>query len=65
MRISIIIPTLNASENIKKLLSTLQAQNIKFAEIIIIDSSSVDDTVDIAKRFGAKTIVIPGHTFNH
>lgn len=65
MRISIIIPTLNASENIKKLLSMLQAQDIKFAEIIIIDSSSVDNTVDIAKRFGAKTIVIPGYTFNH
>lgn len=65
MRISIIIPTLNASEYIKKLLSMLHAQDMKFAEIIIIDSSSVDNTVDTAKRFGAKTIVIPGNTFNH
>lgn len=65
MKISIIIPTLNASAHMEKLFSMLQAQDIKFLEIIIIDSSSGDNTVDIAKGFGAKTIVIPKHTFNH
>ena len=65
MKISIIIPTLNASAHMEKLFSMLQAQDIKFLEIIIIDSSSGDNTVDIAKGFGAKTIVIPRHTFNH
>src|SRR4030042_2393334 len=65
MRVSIIIPTLNAGAYMEKLFSMLQAQDIKFLEVIIIDSSSIDNTVDIAKRFGAKTIVIPRHTFNH
>jgi rhamnosyltransferase len=65
MRISIIIPTLNASAHMEKFFSMLQAQDIKFLEIIIIDSSSRDNTVDIAKGFGAKTMVIPRHTFNH
>ena len=65
MRVSIIIPTLNAGAYMEKLFSMLQAQDIKFLEIIIIDSSSGDNTVDIAKGFGAKTIVIPRHTFNH
>ncbi len=65
MRVSIIIPTLNASAHMEKLFPMLQAQDIKFLEIIIIDSSSGDNTVDIAKGFGAKTIVIPRHTFNH
>ena len=65
MKISIIIPTLNASAHMEKLFSMLQAQDIKFLEVIIIDSSSIDNTVDIAKGFGAKTIVIPKHTFNH
>ncbi len=65
MRVSIIIPTLNAGAYMEKLFSMLQAQDIKFLEVIIIDSSSIDNTVDIAKGFGAKTIVIPRHTFNH
>ncbi|MDH5768388.1 MAG: glycosyltransferase family 2 protein, partial [Nitrospirota bacterium] len=65
MRISIIIPTLNAGDYIKKLLSMLYTQDRKFAEIIIIDSSSDDNTVDSVKGFGAKTIIIPGYTFNH
>jgi rhamnosyltransferase len=65
MRISIIIPTLNASAYMEKLLSMLQAQDTKYLEVIVIDSSSGDNTVDIAKRFGAKTIVIPRQTFNH
>lgn len=65
MRISVIVPTLNAGAAIGKLLSKLLSQDIKPLEIIIIDSSSEDNTVDIAKGLGAKTIVIPRHSFNH
>lgn len=65
MRISIIIPTLNAGTSIGKLLSMLISQDNPPLEIIIIDSSSNDNTVDIAKGFGAKVAVIPRHTFNH
>ena len=65
MEISIIIPTLNASGYMEELLSLLLAQDTKPLEIIIIDSLSIDNTIDIAKRFGAKTIVIPRNTFNH
>ncbi len=65
MRISVIIPTLNAGADIGKLLSKLLSQDIKPLEIIIIDSSSEDNTVDIAKGLGAKTIVIPRRSFNH
>jgi rhamnosyltransferase len=65
MRISVIIPTLNAGVYIEKLLSILQAQDITYSEVIIIDSSSRDNTVDIAQGFGAKTVVIPRYTFNH
>jgi rhamnosyltransferase len=65
MKISVIIPTLNAGTSIGKLLSSLGAQDIGTPEITVIDSSSDDDTVDIAEGFGAKTIVIPKSDFNH
>ena len=65
MRVSIIIPTLNASIYLEKLLSMLKIQEVKPLEVIIIDSSSEDNTLDVAKGFGAKTVVIPRHAFNH
>lgn len=63
--ISIIVPTYNASKYLKKLLEVLNQQTIKFEEIIIIDSSSTDNTIDIAKSFGAKVITIPKEEFDH
>lgn len=65
MRISVIIPTFNAGACIGNLLSILKSQDAAPLEIIIIDSSSADNTVNIAEGFGAKTIVIPNHAFNH
>lgn len=65
MYISVIIPTLNASPHIEQLLSMIREQDVGPSEVIIIDSSSEDKTVDIARKFHAKTIVIPSHTFNH
>ena len=63
--ISIIIPTLNASEFLPNLLTKLQHQTINKNNVIIIDSSSKDNTVDIAKSFGAETVIIPQEQFDH
>lgn len=65
MQISIIIPTLNAGRHIEKLLYALWKQDRKPSEIIIIDSSSEDNTVSLAKGLAAKTIIIPRHEFDH
>ena len=65
MKISVVIPTLNAGSQIENLLSRLSTQDVTPHETIIIDSSSEDNTVEIAKRFGAKTMAIPRQTFNH
>lgn len=65
MRISIIIPTYNASKYIKKLLEVLQQQTVKYEEIIIVDSSSTDDTIEIAKSFKTKIIIISKKEFDH
>jgi rhamnosyltransferase len=65
MRISVIIPTLNAGASIGDMLSLLNAQDQPPHEIIVIDSSSADKTVATAKALGAKTSIIPRASFNH
>lgn len=61
---SIIIPTKNAGRQIKGLLLALKAQTVQ-GEIIVIDSSSSDGTVETAKDHGAKTITIKREEFEH
>lgn len=62
--VSIIIPTLNAEDHIHELLASLRAQSIH-CEIIVIDSSSSDNTGKIAESYGAKTITIKREGFDH
>lgn len=63
--ISIIIPTYNAQNYLVKLLDSLKSQSIKEYELIIIDSSSKDKTVEIAKKYTDNVIVIPQNEFDH
>ncbi len=65
MNISVMIPTLNAGPSIGRLISALLSQESRPHEIIVIDSTSTDNTVGIARDFGAKTIIIPERSFNH
>ena len=51
-KISIIIPTLNEANNLPLLLSDL-SMNQEEGEIIVVDCSSEDKTIDIAKIYGA------------
>src|SRR4030042_392670 len=62
--VSIIIPTLNAENYTYTLLSSLRKQLVP-SEIIIIDSSSSDNTVKIAESYGVKTIIIKRENFDH
>lgn len=64
-KISIIIPTYNAENYLLNLLEKLKNQSIKECELIIIDSSSQDKTVEIAKEFTDNVIVIPQSEFDH
>ena len=58
----IIIPTLNASAHLPKLLQKLQPYK---NDILIIDSSSDDNTVQLAKDLGVKVHEISRKEFNH
>lgn len=64
-KISIIIPTYNAENYLPNLLEKLKNQSIKEYELIIIDSTSQDKTVEIAKEFTDNVLVIPQNEFDH
>lgn len=64
-KISIIIPTYNAENYLPILLEKIKNQSPKEYELIIIDSSSKDKTVKIAKKFTDSVIVIPQNEFDH
>jgi rhamnosyltransferase len=64
MSISVIIPTFNAQNYLPKLLNRLSSQSIDF-ELIIIDSSSSDNTIEIAKEFTSNIITIKKEHFDH
>lgn len=51
--VSVIIPTLNEQETIADVVKNAYACN-KVTEVIVIDDKSVDDTVALAKKAGAK-----------
>ncbi|NWF98141.1 MAG: glycosyltransferase family 2 protein [Nitrospirae bacterium] len=65
MNVSVIIPTLNADKTIGELLDRLLSQTLKPSEIILIDSSSEDNTVFTAKKRNINVISIDRKSFNH
>lgn len=62
---SIIILTKNAGESFKKVLSKIFLQAYKPFEVIIIDSGSTDNTLEIAQTFPTKIIKIKPEEFGH
>lgn len=65
MKISILIPTLNAGNDWKKVLESVNEQTTEFYNKIIVDSGSRDDTVPLAKQFGFIVKEIDKSEFNH
>ena len=62
---AVIIPTYNAGDDFAALLSGIAAQSVMPKYKVIVDSSSSDNTVRLAQRFGWTTEVIPRQNFNH
>jgi len=60
-----IIPTYNAGQRFASLLDGLQAQTLKPAQIIIIDSESTDKTIELARSRNCKVITIKRCDFDH
>ena len=54
IKVSFIIPTLNASSVLENCLKSIKIQSFSSFEIIIIDGGSTDNTLNIAKKYQAK-----------
>lgn len=63
--VSVVIPTYNASRYLDVQLKALRAQTVKDLDIVVIDSSSSDETLNIAKQHAIQTVTIPKGEFDH
>jgi len=63
---SLVIPIKNGGPLFADVVAALQKQSCwPRVEFIVIDSGSTDDTVDIARRAGARCSSVPPQDFNH
>lgn len=62
--IGVAIMTLNSASHLKKCLPPLLDSPLH-PRVLVMDSSSDDATVSLAKKMGAETLIIPRKEFNH
>lgn len=60
MAISVVLNTYNASKLLPKVLSAVK----DFDEIVVCDMESTDDTVEIARKHGARVVTFPKKHYN-
>ncbi|WP_374350065.1 glycosyltransferase family 2 protein [Chitinimonas sp.] len=65
MRIGVLLPTRNAGAQWRRCLEGLRRQTQHVHRVLVIDSSSTDDTRAIAEAFGCEVIVIDQADFDH
>ena len=65
-RVSLIVPTLNAEKELPALLDSVMGQSRIPDDILIVDSTSDDNTVKVAKSYpGVQVIIIRREDFDH
>lgn len=65
MRVGLVIPTLNPGKRWLEVLAGLEAQTRQPDHVLVIDSSSDDGAVEVARAHGHEAIVIPRAEFDH
>ena len=59
MRVSVVVPTYNASGRLRRTIESVLAQTMPPHEIIIVDDGSTDDTKAVCAAFGDAIIYLP------
>jgi len=57
--VSVNIATYNSGKTLRKCFDSIKNQSYKNVEIVIMDSYSKDNTLDLAKEYGAKVVFAP------
>lgn len=65
MKISLLIPTFNGEKTLRELFAVLKKQTVEIEEIMVVDSSSEDTTVQICLENGATVSTISKDDFDH
>ena len=60
--ISVVIPTLQEGKYLRRCLESLAKQSYACYETIVVDGGSTDETLDIAREFGATIVPAPDST---
>ena len=56
--VSIVIPTYNSARTLGRTLESIARQTYGNIEVIVVDKGSSDSTVDVARSFGARVLVV-------
>ena len=56
--VSIIVPTYNAGKEFENLALMIKTQTANIRQVLVIDSSSTDETVNIAQKYGFAVEII-------
>jgi len=64
-KVAVIILTLNAGGQLPRLLNVINNQSVQPCDVLVIDSSSEDDTLSVAVNSGVRTETIPRDKFDH
>jgi rhamnosyltransferase len=64
--VSILIPVKNGGEDLARCLAGINRQDVsEKPEVVVVDSGSTDDSVEVARRAGARVVEIPPQDFDH
>ncbi|GAG26308.1 unnamed protein product, partial [marine sediment metagenome] len=61
-KLSVVLATYNEEDNIKDCLNSVKGLA---DEVVVVDGSSTDKTVEIAKKLGAKVFIVPNQMMFH
>lgn len=61
--VSVVIPTYNSGHHLNRCLESISKQTYGKIEVIVVDQSSTDNTLQIARKFKSKVVKQPAPTF--